>query len=201
MTAARSSFLLSLMLIVPLYGSALGQRRLPEPQLPSRCEPGEARTRLEEFEAKAQTVVIKGSTRVAILNISSGSARVEALELRDTGDATRATGVAITLKDSTRQSNAESRSYIDYEEIDPLIKGLDSVARSDETITKLTSFEARYRTRGDFEITVFRQTSGGIAATLSSGTFDRVAISLSLDELGKLRWMILQAKVRLDETN
>jgi hypothetical protein len=200
MTAARSSFLLSLMLIVPLYGSALGQRRLPEPQLPSRCEPGEARTRLEEFEAKAQTVVIKGSTRVAILNISSGSARVEALELRDTGDSTRATGVAITLKDSTRQSNAESRSYIDYEEIDPLIKGLDSVARSDETITKLTSFEARYRTRGDFEITVFRQTSGGIAATLSSGTFDRVAISLSLDELGKLRWMILQAKVRLDET-
>src|SRR2546425_2549962 len=200
MTAARSSFLLLLMLIVPLCGSALSQRRLPEPQQLSRCEPGEQRTRLEEFEAKAQTVVIKGSTRVAILNTSSGSARVEALELRDTGDSTRATGVAITLKDSTRQSNAESRSYIDYEEIDPLIKGLDSMARSDETITKLTSFEARYRTRGDFEITVFRQTSGGIAATLSSGTFDRIAISLSLDELGKLRWMILQAKVRLDET-
>jgi len=200
MTAARSSFFLSLMLIVPLCGSAFSQRRLPEPQQLSRCEPGEQRTRLEEFEAKAQTVVIKGSTRVAILNTSSGSARVEALELRDTGDSTRATGVAITLKDSTRQSNAESRSYIDYEEIDPLIKGLDSMARSDETITKLTSFEARYRTRGDFEITVFRQTSGGIAATLSSGTFDRIAISLSLDELGKLRWMILQAKVRLDET-
>jgi hypothetical protein len=200
MMATSSSFLLSLMLILPLFGSALGQRRLPEPQLPARCEPGEQRTRLEEFEAKAQTVVIKGSTRVAILNTSSGSARVEALELRDTGDSTRASGVAITLKDSTRQSNAESRSYIDYEEIDPLIKGLDSVARSDETITKLTSFEARYRTRGDFEITVFRQTSGGTAATLSSGAFDRVAISLSLDELGKLRWMILQAKVRLDET-
>jgi len=200
MTTTRSSFLLSLMLIVPLYGSASGQRRSPELQVTSRCEPGEQRTRLEEFEVKAQTVVIKGSTRVAILNTSSGSARVEALELRDTGDSTRATGVAITLKDATRQANAEGRSYIDYEEIDPLIKGLDSVAHSDETITKLTSFEARYRTRGDFEITVFRQTSGGIAAALSSGTIDRVAISLSLDELGKLRWMILQAKVRLDET-
>jgi hypothetical protein len=187
------------MLIVSLCGYASGQRRVPQTQLSARCEPEEQRTRLEEFDAKTGTVVIKGSTRVAILNTNSGSARVEALELRDTGDPVRATGVAITLRDSTRQTNLESKAYIDYEEIDPLVKGLDSVARSDETITKLTSFEARYRTRGDFEINVFRQTSGGIAATVSSGTFDRVTVSLSLDELVKLRWMILQAKTKLDE--
>jgi hypothetical protein len=187
------------MLIVSLCGYASGQRRVPQPQLSSRCEPEEQRTRLEEFDVKTGTVVIKGSTRVAILNTSSGSARVEALEMRDTGDPVRATGVAITLRDSARQTNVESKAYIDYEEIDPLIKGLDSVARSDETITKLTSFEARYRTRGDFEINVFRQTSGGIAATVSSGTFDRVTVSLSLDELVKLRWMILQAKTKLEE--
>ena len=35
---------------------------------------------------------------------------------------------------------------------DPLIAAFDRIAKADDSITKLAHFEARYRTRGDFEI-------------------------------------------------
>jgi hypothetical protein len=88
---------------------------------------------------------------------------------------------------------------VDYEEIDPLLKALDSVVKADETITRHTRFDMRYRTRGDFEVIVFRQTSGGNAAAVSAGYFEKTTLLLSLDELTRLRHMIAEAKARLDE--
>jgi len=58
----------------------------------------------------------------------------------------------------------------------------------------------RYRTRGDFEIMVFKQLSdNAIAAAIEGGFFDRSRLLLTLDELTKLRWMIVQAKEKIDE--
>jgi len=68
-----------------------------------------------------------------------------------------------------------------------------------ETATKLTGFEARYRTLGDLEISVFRQSRSGTAAALSTGICDRITVFLTLDELEKLKGIILEAKARLDE--
>jgi hypothetical protein len=103
------------------------------------------------------------------------------------------------------QANGEIQSFIDYEEIDPLIKGLDAVARADDTITKMPNFSASYRTIDDFGIIVFRQTRSGIAVKLENsamngtGGIDRATIYITLDELNRLRGMILEAKQRLDE--
>ncbi len=65
---------------------------------------------------------------------------------------------------------------------------------------EVAHFEVRYRTRGDFEAIVFKQLSGGaIAAAIEGGFFERMRLLLTLEELIKLRWMIVQAKERLDE--
>jgi hypothetical protein len=197
MTPTRS-LIFSALIIVASFGSVAAQgrgSRIPPPRDPQSYEP---RTNLEEFESRLQTVLIKGYTWVATLNARNGSARVRALEIRDAGNSTRSSGVEITISDSS-QPPVDVRSLIDYEEIDPLIKGLDVVAKADDTITKLTHFEARYRTRGDFEIVVFKQTAGGVAAAVEAGAFERTRLLLTLDDLSKLRWMILQAKARLDE--
>jgi hypothetical protein len=49
------------------------------------------------------------------------------------------------------------------------------------------------------EINVFRQSRSGVAASLSNGICDKITVLLTLDELNKLRGMILEAKTRLDE--
>jgi hypothetical protein len=189
------------MVIAASFGSVCAQRRwerVPPPRDPQFYEP---RNKLEEFESRLGTILIKGRTYVGTLQVREGSARVEATEIRDTtGNSARATGVVITF--TTVESGGppgEVRSLIDYEDIDPLIKAFDTAAKADESITKLTHFEARYRTRGDLDIVVFKKISGGVAAVVEGGFLERKRLTLTLDEFTKLRWFIAQAKDRLDE--
>ena len=193
------SLIFSALIVAAAFGSVCAQRRwerVPPPRDPQFYEP---RNKLEDFEGRWDTILIKGRTYVATLRLQGTSARVEATEIRDTRSSTRATGVVITLVSSEANPNNEVRSFIDYEEIDPLIKAFDTIAKADDSVTKLTHFEARYRTRGDFEIMVFKQVSGGVAAAVEGGFFERTRLFLTLEEFTKLRWMIAQAKERLDE--
>lgn len=196
MTLTRS-LILAALVITASFGSVWAQRRerLPPPRDPQFYDP---RNKLEEIEGRLETVLIKGHTWVGTLRVQNGSARVEAAEVRDTRNSQRATGVVITVAD-TAGSTSEIRSLIDYEEIDPLIKSIDTAAKADETITKLTHFEVRYRTKGDFEVIVFKQFTGGIAVAVEVGFFERTRLLLTIEDLIKLRWMIVQAKERLDE--
>jgi hypothetical protein len=157
------------------------------------------RNKLEEFESRESTLLVKGRTWVATLRAQDGTARVEATEIRDTTNATRAMGVTITINALPSNPATEARCLIDYEEIDPLVKAFDAMAKADDSITKLSHFEAHYRTRSDFEIIVFKQTSGGIAAAVEGGFFDRTRVLLTLEDFTRLRWMIVQAKEKLDE--
>lgn len=188
----------SLLILVLFSGSALAQRSGPEFRRPLSCEPLEPRTRMEALEARYGKVLIKGFTRVANLDVRDGDVRVDAVELREAGNSNRATGIVIALKEAAERPR-EDRAFVDYEELDALLNGLDSVGRANETVTKLTGFEARYRTNGDLEINVFRQTRSGTAVALSTGICDKVIVSMTLDELGKLRGMIVEAKAKLDE--
>lgn len=156
------------------------------------------RNKLEEFESRTSTLLIKGRTWVATLRTGSGAARVEATDIRDAGNGGRAAGVTITLT-PLAGPGGEVRCLIDYDEIDSLVRAFDSMEKADESVTKLSHFEAHYRTRGDFEIIVFKQTTGGIATAIEGGFFGRSRLLLTLEEFTRLRWMIVQAKERLDE--
>lgn len=186
----------SMMMFWLFCASSLGQRPGPQFWRPLSCEPFEPRTKLEAFEAKYSTVLIKGFTRISTLEVRD--VRVDALEVRDLGNPSRALGIVIALREPGERPR-ENRAFIDYEEIDAVIGGIDAVARVNETVTKLAGFEARYRTLGDLEIGVFRQTRSGTAVTLSSGICDKVIVSLTLDELAKVRAMVVEAKGKLDE--
>ena len=155
------------------------------------------RNKLEEFESRQGTLLIKGRTWIATLRSQGGNARVEATEIRDAGRSARALGVTVTI--STSSPPGESRCLIDYEEIDGLVKAFDAMAKAEDSITKMTHFEENYRTSSDFEIIVFRQTTGGIAAAIEGGFFDRTRVLMTLEEFTRLRWMIVQAKEKIDE--
>lgn len=178
-------------------GVALAQRPGPEFWRRVRCEPLEPRTKLEALDDRHGTVIIKGFTRITTVDVRG--VRIDAIEMRDLGSAVgRAKGIVVVLREGGERPN-ENRAFVDYDEIDLLLNAIDAVSRVDETATKLAGFEARYKTLGDLEIGVFRQTRSGTAVTMTTGICDLATVNMSLDDLGKVRAMIQEAKTRLDE--
>ena len=190
--------ILAVFMLMFCSGAALGQRSGPEFRRPLACEPLEPRTKLEEIETRYERVITKGFTQYATLNVRGVEIRLDAVEMKDSATSTRALGFVIGLKELGDKPR-ENRSFVDYEEIDRLIRAMESVAKVNESMTKLAGFEARYRTLGDLEINVFRQTRSGTAVSLSSGICDRVTGVMTLDDLDKLRGYFIEAKARLDD--
>lgn len=193
----RASVFLLLVLMLSC-GSVFAQRSGPEFRRPLACEPLEPRTKLEAIEGRYERVLIKGFTQVAAFNARGGDVRVDAVELKEAGSPTRALGIVVAVREAGEKPR-DNRSFLDYEEIESLIKAIESIARINETVTKLTGFEARYRTPGDLELNVFRQSRSGTAAALTSGICEKTTVLLTLDELERLKGIILEAKARLDE--
>lgn len=186
------------LLLVVSCGAAFAQRPGPQFRRPLACEPLEPRTKLEAIEWQYERVLVKGFSQIATFMARDVEVRVDAVELKDTATATRAIGLVIALRE-TGENPRENRSFVDYDEIDRLLQGLTAIGRVNESVTKLAGFEARYRTLGDLEIIVFRQSRSGIAATLTSGICERVTAPMTLDELDRLKAHIVEAKTRLDE--
>ena len=189
----------NLVLVLMLSGgSVLAQRSGPEFRRPLACEPLEPRTKLEAIDGQYEKVLIKGFTQVAAFHARGGDVRVDAVELKEAGSSTRALGIVVAVREAGERPR-DNRSFVDYEQIEFLIKAIESIARVNETVTKLTGFEARYRTPGDLELNVFRQSRSGTAAALTSGICEKTMVLLTLDELERLKGIILEAKARLDE--
>lgn len=189
--------LVSIVFLLAALGlPTFGQR--PGPQFWRRlsCEPLEPRTKLEAFDERYGTVVLKGFTQINSLEVRG--VRVDAVELRDLARATRVAGIVVAIG-SGGEKPQENRAFVDYEEIDGLLAGIDSVSKVNESMTKLVGFEGKYRTLGDLEVNVFRQTRSGNAVGVSTGVCDQVRVTMSLDELAKLRAMVVEAKTKLDE--
>jgi hypothetical protein len=191
----RRLFMLAALFFVAC-GSAYAQQ--PGPQFWRRlsCEPFEGRNKLEALELKYETLLIKGFTRITTVEISG--IRIDAVDVRDTRAGGRAMGVIVSLREAGERPR-EARALIDYDELDPLLKAIDAASKVGEAETRLVGFEARYKTIGDMELVVFRQTRTGIAVTLTVGLCDKITESMTLDELAKFRAMIVEAKTRLDE--
>ena len=189
-----------ILLLLTFCGSVLAQRPGPQFRRPLSCEPVEPRTKLEAIESGYEKVLIKGFTQIANLNVRGADIRIDAVEIKEArtgGD--RAVGIVIVLRESG-ESPRESRAFVDYEEIDQLLRAMGAVTSVNESVTKLVGFEARYRTLGDLEISVFRQSRiSGTAASLSSGICDRVTALLTIDDMDRLRVHIVEAKRQLDE--
>ncbi len=177
-------------------GSALAQRPGPEFWRKVGCEPFEPRTKLEALDERHSTVIIKGFTRITTVEVRG--VRIDAVDMREMSAASRARGIVISLREEGGRLN-DNRAFVDYEELDALINAIDAVARVDETMSRFPGFEARYKTFGDLEISVFRQTRSGAAVILTTGICDRATQTLTLDDLAKVKAMIQEAKTRLDE--
>ena len=168
--------------------AALAQQQQPAPQ--------ESKTKLESFQRQTGTVFVKGYSDIAKIN-SLGSVGVTAMEFTDATSKKRQTGIVIEVTEGGRLERS-NRSFIDYDEIDPLLSGIDYIATVKPDATKLSNFEATYKTKGDLAVTTFSSSSGKIEATVKSGSIGAADAYISLQQLNQLSMAIQQAKSILD---
>ena len=94
-------------------------------------------------------------------------------------------------------SEREKTSFVDYDELDSLLGGIDYISRVDRNITLLTNVEAEYRTKEDFSVITF-STGSGIHLAVSSGRCGKVIGHLEISDLIQLKTLIQDGKAAVD---
>lgn len=93
-------------------------------------------TKLEAFQARTGIVVVRGYTTVGSVR-GMGTVTVDARDFRDASNLkTRLTGVSITVKESGRLER-ENIAFIDSDEIESLLAGLDYISKATKDVTSL----------------------------------------------------------------
>jgi hypothetical protein len=82
-------------------------------------------------------------------------------------------------------------SYVDLEEIPPLLAALDYMSKVERTQTALDRFEVRYLTKGGLLVTVFDR-GNGMRAAVASGLSGAASTEIDFGEFQRLR-QLLQA--------
>lgn len=157
----------------------------------------DAKTKMEAFEAKTGSVLIKGIQEMGTIN-GTGTVTISCREFMDATSGKREYGITVRVKESGRLERSNT-TLIDYDEIDSLLKGIDYISKIDKTATQLSGFEAVYNTKGDLRVISFSTRDGDIETAIQSGSIGSTTAYLTQGQLKHFRGYIQDAKTKIDE--
>jgi hypothetical protein len=160
-------------------------------------EAKEPPTKIEGFIGKSGSVIIKGVGEASAV----GNVSVRCLTFLEAGSGKKESGIAIEVSERMGFGAVPERSataFVDYDETESLIQGIDYISRIDKSATSLPGFEAIYKTRGDLRITTF-STQGGVKVAVQCGHVVTATSYISIGQLTKLREALAAAKSTLDD--
>jgi hypothetical protein len=157
------------------------------------------KTKIEQFSAKTGVVLIRGFHKIgSALGLYSTSVNIEAKEFTNVTDGRKQYGITVESFKEDGRYDKRHTSFIDYDEIDSLVAGIEYIAKVNSDITKLDDFQADYSTRGDLKISTF-SSGDKIMAAVTSGKIGGVAAYFNIQDLEKVKNLIKQAKSKIDE--
>ncbi len=158
----------------------------------------DAKTKLEQFSAKTGVVLIRGFHKIgSAQGLYGTSVNIESKEFTNVTDGTKQYGITIEAFKEDGRYDKKHTSFIDYDEIDSLVKGIDYISKVKSDITKLEDFQADYKTKGDLKISTF-SSGNKVMAALTSGNIGGVTAYFNIEDLIKLKKLILQAKAKIE---
>lgn len=144
-------------------------------------------TKLEEFSSKTGVVTLVEYTSGTEHSVLGGSFEVQKRKVGSVAKPGSIKGVQVIV---TRDRYTGS-AFIDLDEIDDLIQGIEYVMTVTNEITDLENFEAKFSTVGGLSLTVFNRDNGTLSSSLQAGSysvFPKVAqLSLLLEDLRSAR--------------
>ena len=163
-------------------------------------ETKELSTEMERFQAETGDVIIKGFENVGtrMRGKFKRALIVEAREFIKVSAGEKSFGIVVEVKETSGNYPKTGRSFVDYDEIDSLIEGIDYIAKIKESASSLSSIEAAYSTNGGVKITAFTH-RGQLSYAIEAGKYSSVSIYLNgVDDLTTFKNSVVAAKVRID---
>src|SRR5260221_7843409 len=156
----------------------------------------EPQTKIEAFQAKTGSVLIKNYSEIGEIKGMGADVTVTSWEFTDPQSKSKQQGISVSVKEHGRLER-EERSFVDFDEIDSLLSGMDYVSKLSPESFKLKNFEAVYETRGKLRVT-FLTPYQDIVAGVYVGSFSQIYAFLTRDQFAKFRQLIDDAKSALD---
>ncbi len=151
------------------------------------------RTEIEMLELQPDAIIVKGFSPAGSVSIGQGALSVRLKQSFNADTGGKLEGLVLDYTETGRRE----RAVIDYEEIEPLLRGLDYIRTATYDVTKLSGFEAVFQTKsGCRVIALGSQRHTGILNFLQFEGGER--IGLSSDQIAQLRNVIAQGRDTLD---
>ena len=162
-------------------------------QAPQQVPP---KTKIEAFTGETGAVLIKGYVDLGTIN-ERGRIDVTAMIFQNATTGQQSKGIVLEVTEAGYIRSAplrSARSYIDHDEIGGLLDGIDYIGRTNASVTPYPFFEAKYSTRGEFNVTVFNNDSNKRSVSITAGRIGSQSAFLQIESLPKLRDLIVKAK-------
>lgn len=158
----------------------------------------QAKTKLEQFSAKTGVVLIRGFQKIgSVQGLYSTSVNIDSKEFTNVTDGSKQYGVTIEAFKENGKYDKEHTSFIDYDEIDSLIQGIDYISKVKADVTSFDDFQADYTTKGALKISIF-SSGDKLMAAVTSGNIGGVAAYFNLEDLAKVKDLLLKAKIKIE---
>jgi hypothetical protein len=182
--------------VLILTAATLAQR---QPQPPFVNEQAyKPLTDLEVFQDTYGSALIKGFTDLPRVRGTAGSLQISIVEFRNVSNNSRVKGVTVEITTGERLSE-KARSFIEYAELDGLIRGLTFISKVDKGATPLQNLEAVFTTKGEFSVSNFFNWQGEPRIAVTVGRLDPKTIFIDQPMQTTLISQLQQAKTTLDE--
>lgn len=146
-------------------------------------------TQIEQLINKGGMVIVEGFTDIgSVTPMVTGQVTIRAAEYFIPTTNTKMYGIAVNFKNGYP-------SYIDYDEIDGVLAGLEYLDKITKSVTKLDNVNASFHTRGNLSFYLNTQDNGAINLLVSSG---RSAGRFRKSDLPAIRSFIVKAKEKID---
>lgn len=156
-------------------------------------------TKLESFETNVGILVIKGSTEIGTVSGNGGDVTIKCREVSDAATGRKERGIAIEI---LQQGQIRDRLLIDYDELEPLLKSVDTLGKIDASVTSLDSFDAAFTTRGGLRLAVLgNRRTGSFRFGLRDLRLNLAPIAFSREEMVRFSNLMAEAKKKLDSTD
>ncbi len=154
------------------------------------------RTQLEALESRTHVMIVKGSAEIGVISCSAGGVLVAAKESTDASTGQRALGVSVVVRG---REGKQDTSYVDYDELDSMIKALGQMNTPPWSDTAMPQIEANYITKDGLRVvSANARNNAAMEALVQSTHACQATASLTIPQLITFRSLIEQAKGKLD---